>query len=98
MSASNLISNDFDFEFGRWNVKHRRLTDRLVNSADWEIFDGTAEATPILGGNGNVEDNVLHISRLEHIGQLLCDHSTQLCFHGRSGGWTGAARMRWMCP
>lgn len=56
------ISHDFDFEFGRWNVKHRRLTERLVNSTDWETFVGTAETHPILGGNGNLEDNVLHIS------------------------------------
>ncbi len=50
----------FDFEFGRWNVRHRRLTRRLAGSDDWEEFVGTSETRPVLGGNGNIEDNVLH--------------------------------------
>ena len=62
MSELSEIPHDFDFEFGRWNVKHRRLTKRLVNSTDWETFHGTAETQPIMGGNGNLEDNVLDIS------------------------------------
>lgn len=55
-------SNDFDFQIGFWNVKHRRLKQRFVNCVDWEEFDGTCSMSPVLGGNGNVEDNVLHIS------------------------------------
>jgi hypothetical protein len=62
MLAIDDICRDFDFEFGRWNVQHRRLKERLVQSTDWELFDGTAETNPVLGGNGNIEDNVLHIS------------------------------------
>ena len=57
-----MISNDFDFQIGRWRVEHRRLRERLVSSADWEEFDGTSEMRTVLGGNGNVEDNLLHIS------------------------------------
>jgi hypothetical protein len=47
-------AHDFDFEFGDWNVFHR------VKRADgkWYEFDGTANTRPILGGLGNVEDNV----------------------------------------
>lgn len=56
------VCRDFDFEFGRWNVKHRRLRKRLEQCTDWELFDGTAETYPVLGGNGNIEDNVLDIS------------------------------------
>jgi hypothetical protein len=55
-------SHDFDFQIGTWNVKHRRLTERLVNSDNWEAFDGTCAMSTMLGGNGNIEDNVLHIS------------------------------------
>ena len=62
MSEPSEISHDFDFEFGQWNVKHRRLAKRFANSSDWEEFEGTAETKPILGGNGNVEDNLLQIS------------------------------------
>jgi len=57
-----LISHDFDFQIGQWHVKHRRLKERLVASTDWEEFSGTSEMRPILGGNGNVEDNLLNIS------------------------------------
>ena len=57
-----MISGDFNFQIGTWRVKHRRLRERLVGSTDWEEFYGTSEMRPILGGNGNVEDNVLHIS------------------------------------
>lgn len=52
---------DFDFQQGRWRVRHRRLKVRLADCHDWEEFDGTCEQRPILGGNGNVEDNLLHL-------------------------------------
>lgn len=50
---------DFDFEFGHWHVSHRRLNERLTGCAQWDTFDGTADVRPVLGGNGNIEDNVL---------------------------------------
>ena len=52
---------DFDFEFGQWAVSHRRLQQRLCGCTTWDSFDGTADVRPILGGAGNVEDNVLHM-------------------------------------
>jgi len=55
-------SPDFDFQIGRWRVAHRRLKARLAGCQDWEAFEGTSEMRPVLGGNGNVEDNLLHIS------------------------------------
>lgn len=55
-------SRDFDFQIGVWNVKHRRLKERLAHCDDWEEFDGTSVMSPLLGGNGNVEDNVLNIA------------------------------------
>jgi hypothetical protein len=60
--ASTGHSPDFDFEIGRWRVSHRRLKARLANCRDWEAFEGTSEMRPVLGGNGNVEDNLLHVS------------------------------------
>ncbi len=53
------ISRDFDFEFGEWTVHHRRLKERLVGCTDWEAFSGTSQTRPVLGGNGNIEDNLL---------------------------------------
>ena len=53
------VSHDFDFEFGKWQVRHRRLKERLAGCEDWEEFNGTSGTRPVLGGNGNVEDNLL---------------------------------------
>ncbi|TWI00359.1 hypothetical protein IP90_02905 [Luteimonas cucumeris] len=50
---------DFDFLAGRWNVRHRRLRQRLVGSDAWDVFDGTLHNWPVLGGHGNVGDNVM---------------------------------------
>jgi hypothetical protein len=52
---------DFDFQQGRWHVHHRRLRARLAGCHDWEEFAGTCEQRPILGGNGNLEDNTLDL-------------------------------------
>ncbi len=61
MQNSPRISQDFDFEVGKWQVRHRRLKERLVGCDDWEEFNGTSETWPVLGGNGNVEDNFLEL-------------------------------------
>jgi hypothetical protein len=54
-------NHDFDFIFGSWRVRHRRLKDRFAQCDDWEEFSGTATAQPLLGGLGNVDDNVLDL-------------------------------------
>lgn len=53
---------DFDFQIGSWNVKHRRLKQRLVGCDEWETFEGTSQMRTILGGNGNIEDNELRMA------------------------------------
>jgi hypothetical protein len=50
---------DFDFLMGDWRVRHRRLKERLAGCVDWDEFEGTSTTRPILGGNGNVEDNLI---------------------------------------
>lgn len=52
-------SHDFDFLFGRWTVKHRKLRERLAGSTEWFEFPGTLEVDPILGGAGNIDLNDL---------------------------------------
>jgi hypothetical protein len=52
--------HDFDFLFGPWHVHHRRLKDRLAGSHDWVEFNGTSVSQPVLGGQGNMDDNVLN--------------------------------------
>lgn len=49
----------FDFLAGRWSVAHRRLRRRLVGDTCWEEFAGLCESRPIIGGLGNVDDNIL---------------------------------------
>jgi len=50
---------DWDFLVGRWKVSHRRLRERLVGSDQWDEFGGTLVNWPVLGGRGNVGDNVM---------------------------------------
>ena len=59
MPAQN--SRDFDFLFGSWSVRHRRLKERLSNCSDWEEFGGTSATRPILNGSGNIEDNFIDL-------------------------------------
>lgn len=50
---------DWDFLAGSWKVRHRRLRERLVGSDQWDTFAGTLLNWPVLGGKGNVSDNVM---------------------------------------
>ena len=52
---------DFDFFIGRWWVRHRRLQRRLEGDDRWDEFGGTCETRAMLGGLGNVDDNVLEL-------------------------------------
>ena len=58
--AAAVPLGDFSFEYGTWNVRHRKLRKRLAASRDWYEFAGTTTVGPLMGGLGNYEDNVLH--------------------------------------
>jgi hypothetical protein len=51
---------DFDFVLGDWTVRHRRLKARLAGCDEWLEFDGQMSTRQVLGGYGNIEDNLLH--------------------------------------
>lgn len=51
---------DFDFAIGSWSVAHRRLNNVFSETDDWIEFVGTSTTRKILGGFGNLEENVLH--------------------------------------
>lgn len=53
--------SDFAFAVGNWLVSHRRLRERLVGCTEWVEFDGEMSTQSVLGGFGNVEDNLLHL-------------------------------------
>ncbi len=54
-------SHDFDFLIGSWHVAHQRLKERLLGSQAWEEFDGSCTMRPLLGGHGNVDDNIINL-------------------------------------
>ncbi len=47
---------DFDFEVGRWKVRHRRLREWLKGATDWEAFEGIALSRKVLGGLGIIDE------------------------------------------
>ena len=54
-------AHDFDFITGNWRVHHRRLKERLVNNHEWVEFGDTMTSHKVLGGFGNIDDNVLDL-------------------------------------
>ena len=75
-------SQDFDFFFGRWTVAHRRLRTRLAHCHDWDEFGGTSHVQPLLGGLGNVDDNLLHLPEASYRAVTL------RAFDPASGMWS----------
>ena len=53
--------HDFDFLIGSWRVFHRRLRERLAGNDEWQEFDGTCTMQTILGGQGNIDDNLMNL-------------------------------------
>jgi hypothetical protein len=51
-----MTSPDFDFLYGQWHVQNRKLANTLDPSCtEWVEFEATQEASPILGGIGNID-------------------------------------------
>uniref|UniRef100_UPI0030F3CD30 hypothetical protein n=1 Tax=Phenylobacterium sp. TaxID=1871053 RepID=UPI0030F3CD30 len=50
-------AGDFDFLIGHWRVRHRVL--RKGSQRDWMEFEGTSSTRKVLGGQGNIEENLL---------------------------------------
>ena len=51
--------NDFDFLIGSWRVHHGRLKERLAGNHECIEFEGTCAMQKILGGAGNMDENIL---------------------------------------
>jgi hypothetical protein len=51
-----MSARDFDFWMGRWNVRNRYLRTRLAGSDDWDEFESTSVARPLLDGIGNEDE------------------------------------------
>ena len=60
------VTSDFDFFMGRWRVHNRWLTKRLAGSDEWEEFEATSVARPLLDGLGNEDE-----FRTDHAGGFI---------------------------
>ncbi len=49
-------ARDFDFLFGSWHIRNLRLAERLSGSNEWEEFEATSVARPLLDGLGNEDE------------------------------------------
>jgi hypothetical protein len=47
---------DFDFLLASWRVHNRRLRRPLAGSTEWEEFEASLSARPILGGLGHLDE------------------------------------------
>ena len=72
----------FDFLLGSWTVRHRKLSARLRGSADWVEFPGTLDVRAILGGLGDIDENVLE----DPAGRVLA--TSLRVFDAKSGDWS----------
>jgi hypothetical protein len=55
-ASSESSARDFDFWVGTWHGRNRRLRERLAGCDEWDEFEGTCVARPILVGLGNLEE------------------------------------------
>ena len=49
-------ARDFDFFMGSWKVHNRRLRERLAGCEEWDEFEATSVARPLLDGLGNEDE------------------------------------------
>ncbi len=49
-------ARDFDFWFGAWHVYNTVLRERLAGCDEWDEFEATSRAWPILDGLGNQDE------------------------------------------
>lgn len=55
LDARPADARDFDFLQGRWLIRHKKLTERLVGCQTWGEFTTPAAHQLILGGLGNID-------------------------------------------
>ena len=54
--VTRIGARDFDFWMGTWLVRNHRLRERLVGSDEWDEFDASVVALPLLDGLGNEDE------------------------------------------
>jgi hypothetical protein len=56
IASSESSAHDFDFWTGTWRGRNRRLRERLAGCDEWDEFEGTCVARPLLAGLGNMDE------------------------------------------
>lgn len=71
---------DFDFYFGKWNIRNRKLKNRLNNCDEWTEFDAYQECRPLLLGSANMDNFSTETDgkRVEAIALRLFNPATRL--------------------
>lgn len=70
---------DFDFEFGTWRTRLRRLLDPLSGSTRWAEYEGTTVVRAIWGGKANLVELVADgpAGRIEALSLRLYDPASR---------------------
>ncbi|HEV3153728.1 MAG TPA: hypothetical protein VGZ02_08000 [Candidatus Baltobacteraceae bacterium] len=70
--------SDFDFLFGRWTVRNRRLRHPLSGSEEWYDFDASYRAIPLWDGKANLDEFIADTpyGRIEGLTLRLYDAAT----------------------
>jgi hypothetical protein len=50
------MNHDFDFLFGRWKIRNRRLKEALAGCSEWAEFPSTGDVRPVWGGVAHVDE------------------------------------------
>jgi hypothetical protein len=74
--------HDFDFLFGDWKARGRRLKERLAGCTEWAEFDATLLCRPIWGGLSHYDELDAPDTAWGHIQGL-----TVRLFDPQSGQW-----------
>jgi hypothetical protein len=53
-ASENSSHKDFDFYIGKWNIRNRKLNERLNNCKEWTTFNSTDDTTHLLNGLANM--------------------------------------------
>jgi hypothetical protein len=88
--------HDFDFMFGTWKIKVRRLKNPLHGSKDWYEMTGTTECKPIWGGRANIELGELD-GPSEHMSAMMV-RLYEPKSHQWSLNWVNAKNMKFDVP
>lgn len=58
----------FDFFLGTWQVRYRRLRERLMDNHDWEEFDGRCKVSSLFDGRANFDESAVERPGLPYRG------------------------------